>query len=253
MPIIYSGLCDIGMKRKTNQDSILMMESPYYFAVADGMGGHLGGDIASQESVKFLKEKISELKPPLDGALIESLLQDITKKLNHKIYTLGKSKEELHGMGTTLTSLFFNGPETVLANVGDSRIYLFNKDGLFQLTKDHSLVQEKLNLKIYDRQTAQKDPQKNVLVRTIGFEANVQADIYHYKLNPNDLFLLCSDGLYGKVSDEDIEHLMTKHIHKDNFDSCSQESLNTLSKELVELANKNGGQDNISVILVMAI
>lgn len=118
------------------------------------------------------------------------------------------------------------------------------------MTRDHSLVQEKLNIGLYDREGAKADPQKNVLIRTVGFEEEVEVDIYQYKMSKNDIFMLCSDGLHGKVSDEDIAFIIRSKI-KDSA-NASQEELDAAVKELIAQANANGGQDNISVIMAIA-
>jgi serine/threonine protein phosphatase PrpC len=224
MTILYAGLTDIGQKRKTNQDSICLAPDLNFYAVADGMGGHNGGDIASQMAAKILPEFLSANK-------------DL------------ESNEELKGMGTTIVSLLIDGGDLFIGNVGDSRAYLVSNKKIYQLTKDHSLVQEKLSLGIYNRSQAKEDPQKNVLIRTVGYEPDVEVDSYKYKIQVNDLFLLCSDGLSGKVHDQDIVRLANDALG--NISDVTQEDLNTLAQKLIDLANANGGQDNISVILVL--
>ena len=118
------------------------------------------------------------------------------------------------------------------------------------MSRDHSLVQEKLNLGIYDRDGARKDPQKNVLIRTVGFEPKVDVDVYKYKVTKNDMFLICSDGLHGKVADSDIINIVTNKIPRPQ--DATEQDLEETVKHLVNQANVNGGQDNISVILVLA-
>jgi serine/threonine protein phosphatase PrpC len=245
MAIMSSGSTDIGMKRSTNQDSICMHPQKSFFAVADGMGGHNGGDIASQMSVKLMPEFLdrAEIEDPA-----ELLIQSI-KYVNKTIYQHGQENEELRGMGTTVTAVMISGSEMHIANVGDSRAYLINKRKLYQVSRDHSLVQEKLNIGIYDRDQAKADPQKNVLIRTVGFEPNVDVDTYKYKIQKNDIFLLCSDGLHGKVSDEDIIHLVNQYIPEPS--TAVQSQLDKLVEELIRQANINGGQDNISVIITL--
>ena len=247
MAIISSGATDIGQKRKSNQDSICLYPKRHFFAVADGMGGHNGGDIASQMSVKLLPDFIEN---NLDQMKTDELLSNSIKHVNRSIYEHGQDREELKGMGTTVSALMFDGGNVNIANVGDSRTYLISKNKLYQMTRDHSLVQEKLNMGIYDREGAKKDPHKNVLVRTVGFESEVEVDIYHYKVARNDIFLLCSDGLHGKVSDEDIIHIINRNIPDPAV--ATQTSLDETVKELIDQANANGGQDNISVIIALA-
>lgn len=245
MTILASGLTDIGMKRKTNQDSICLVPEFNLFCVADGMGGHNGGDIASQMSVKLIPEYIKKHHP----SDIAKLLNDCIIYINKQIYDYGQANLELKGMGTTITGLMIENGQAVIMNVGDSRTYMINKNRLFQLTRDHSLVQEKINLGIYSREEGHRDPQKNVLVRTVGFEPHLEVDTLKYKLAKNDMFLICSDGLHGKISDEDIIFTINKFVP--NPALADQYTLDCLVKELVRQANANGGNDNISVIIVI--
>lgn len=246
MKILFAGQTDIGMKRKTNQDSICLSPENKFFAVADGMGGHNGGDIASQMSVKLLPEYISD-----NNAVEKSqLLQDSFQFVNNAIFQKSIESTDLKGMGTTLSAIMFSGATLNIANIGDSRTYLVAKNKIYQLSRDHSLVQQKLDIGIYNRQAAAKDSQKNVLIRTVGFEENVEADVFSYKVCKNDIFLICSDGLHGKVSDQDILFIINKHISSPV--NATQSSLDDAAKELIAQANTNGGQDNISVILTIA-
>lgn len=244
MRIIASGDTHIGQVRSSNQDSICLAPEHRLFAVADGMGGHNGGDIASQMSVKILPEFFNENSSTMEPT---DLLANSIKHVNESIYEHGQKNKELKGMGTTIVSILVEKDKVFLGNIGDSRAYMIKKNRLFQLTKDHSLVQEKLNLGIYTREKAKNDPQKNVLVKTVGFEPNVEPDIYQYKFAANDLFLLCSDGLHGKVSDPDILFVVNKYLQANE---PTQEILDQITQELIDQANANGGQDNISVILV---
>jgi len=246
MGLIAAGTTNIGMKRKTNQDAIYLNSEKHLFVVADGMGGHNGGDIASQMAVSLVPEYILSHA----GDEPTKLQKQAVLAANKAIKKHGEENEDLVGMGTTLVSQLFKGPYLYTANVGDSRAYLFNNKQIYQLTSDHSLVQEKLNLGFYTREQASDDPQKNVLVRTVGFEEEVEVDVFTYKVHRNDIFLSCSDGLHGKVSDADIAHIINHFIPEPA--KANQETLVKCCDFLVELANKNGGQDNISVILVVA-
>lgn len=246
MGLISAGMCDIGQKRKTNQDSIYMNPEKNIFIVADGMGGHNGGDIASALAVKSVPEYILK---NFDKDPIPTLTKGI-KTANLAIKQKGEEDPNLVGMGTTVVTFYFKDTSLYIANVGDSRGYLVNRSKLYLLTKDHSLVQEKLNIGLYDREQAAEDPQKNVLVRTVGFEPEVDVDIYTYKVSRNDIFLCCSDGLHGKVSDPDILYIVNKHIPDPS--KATPDAVNAAVKGLVQQANDNGGNDNISVILVVA-
>lgn len=246
MGILCAGATDIGRKRKTNQDSICLDHDHHFYAVADGMGGHNGGDIASQISVKVMPEFLiqnSKLEPQL---LIKNMIQSVNRAILQK----ADENPDLHGMGTTISAFLFSGPQLVIGNVGDSRVYLINNNNIYQITRDHSFVQEKLNLGIYSREEAVKDPQKNVLVRSVGFEAELQVDVFNYRICKNDIFLICSDGLHGKVSDGDILYIVQRNISDPS--RCQQADIDKTVNELIQQANDNGGQDNISVILAVA-
>lgn len=246
MGIICAGATDIGRKRKTNQDSICIEHALHFFAVADGMGGHNGGDIASQLSVKMMPEYLTQ--NPLKDPNVQ--MKELICAINMAILSKAKEEPELTGMGTTIAAIRFSGPQLTIGNVGDSRVYMVNNQNIYQLTRDHSFVQEKLNMGIYSREQASLDPQKNVLVRSVGFEADLQVDVFNYRISKNDIFLVCSDGLHGRVSDSDILHIIQKNIP--NPGNCSEADVDKTVKELIQQANNNGGHDNISVILAVA-
>ncbi|EQC51801.1 Stp1/IreP family PP2C-type Ser/Thr phosphatase [Bacteriovorax sp. DB6_IX] len=244
MEVICAGISDIGRKRETNQDTIYISNADQFYVVADGMGGHSGGDLASTMAVKYMSEFIKSQNDPQSTpgkSLKESIMH-----ANNQVKNYADLNENLRGMGTTVVSVLFGSDNIAVGNVGDSRAYLINEHQIFQLTKDHSMVQEKVNMGIYTRAQAADDPHKNVLSRTVGYELDIEIDIFSYKPKAGDLILLCSDGLHGKVSDEDILYLISntllkKDVNYTNVRDCVQ--------TLVRQANENGGQDNISVIL----
>lgn len=246
MAIICRGASDIGRKRKSNQDSICLDHEHHFFAVADGMGGHNGGDIASQLAARVMPEYISKNKnkPP------QELMRDVIVEVNRQILETAAAQPELTGMGTTLSAVMFSGAQLILGNVGDSRVYMIHNNAIFQMTRDHSFVQEKLNMGIYTREDAAHDPQKNVLVRSVGIDEDIQVDVFNYRICKNDIFLICSDGLHGKVSDRDILFIVQKHLP--DPESCDASQVQALVNELIQQANDNGGQDNISVIIAVA-
>lgn len=246
MGIIASGLTDIGRKRKSNQDSFYLDTNHKLFIVADGMGGHNGGDIASQMAVKVYPDYLLKHIDQEPHLLVTSSI----KSTNASIKAYSESKPELVGMGTTIVSFYFRGQNIYIGNVGDSRGYLISSQKIFQLTRDHSLVQEKINYGIYSREQAAHDPQKNILVRTVGFDEDVDPDIFTYKVVRNDIFLCCSDGLHGKITDEDIAFLINKYIPEPS--TATQADLDLTVQKLIDLANANGGQDNITAIILIA-
>lgn len=246
MGLISSGDTNIGMKRKSNQDSFFISNELKLYVVADGMGGHNGGDIASQMAVKVYPEFTGNNRDAEPVLLVTNSI----KEANRSIKSFGEKRPELVGMGTTIVSFYFRGQNVYIGNVGDSRAYLINSKKIFQLTRDHSLVQEKLNYGVYTREQAALDPQKNVLVRTVGFEDDVDVDVFTYKVIKNDIFICCSDGLHGKVSDEDILFIVNRVIPDPA--RATQEDADKVIQQLIQQANENGGQDNITAILIIA-
>ncbi|MDH4467060.1 MAG: Stp1/IreP family PP2C-type Ser/Thr phosphatase [Bacteriovoracaceae bacterium] len=248
MPLLCCGLSDQGLVRKTNQDSILINPLHKCFVVADGMGGHRGGDIASQLTIQIFADQLAQLKADDENKV--PVLNRSIQLANKLIFEKSQQDAGLEGMGTTVTSLLIHNSKAYLANVGDSRIYLINNQKIYQLTRDHSLVQEKLNLGIYGREEAMMDKNKNILVRTLGFEDSITIDIFEYAISKNDLFLLCSDGLYSKVYDDEILDIINQAIPDPSL--CSAEDIQLITKKLIQRANELGGNDNISVILALA-
>jgi serine/threonine protein phosphatase PrpC len=241
MKTISYGNTDIGRTRSTNQDSIFVDNENGCFVVADGMGGHRGGDIASQKAVQTIAEKTKNKYFP-----IKNFLLDLVTSCNKNIFDIAAENEELSGMGTTMTVCLLENKQLCIAHVGDSRAYLIHEQQIFQLTKDHTLVQEKINLGIYSREQALKDPQKNVLIKTVGYEESVEIDYYQVSIEPKDLILICSDGLFGKLSDLEILEIISKQ-------KINETTIKTAVNELINAANLNGGQDNISAILIALI
>jgi PPM family protein phosphatase len=248
LALISAGVTDIGMTRKSNQDSICIDEELKLFVVADGMGGHNGGDIASQLTVEHFPQFVRSLKDQIKDP--KDLLKNCVQQVNQKIYTKAQAEPLLKGMGTTMVANYFHSNNLYLSNVGDSRCYLVQNSQLYQLSRDHSFVQELVNQGIYTRDVAKNDKQKNVITRTVGFEPNVDADVFTYKVCKNDVFLICSDGLHGKVSDPDILHLINQFIPDPA--SATRDDVKSLVQALIDQANMNGGQDNISVIITVA-
>ena len=246
MGLLSAGLTDIGRIRKTNQDAIYLNPEKHIFIVADGMGGHRGGDIASSiavtEASRYLLEHYHEGPSEIHKAAVEQAHTAIRKR--------SEGEEKLSGMGTTIVSQLFRDSYLHVASVGDSRLYLIHKKKLFLLTCDHNLVQEKINLGFYTRDQAAKDIHKNVLVRAVGFEEDVNVDLYSYRVHRNDIFLSCSDGLHGQVSDPDILHVINSSLSRP--EEATGELLEQTVHQLVDLANQNGGKDNVSVVGVIA-
>ena len=236
-------LSDIGKKRQQNQDNASSRPDLGLFVVADGMGGHRGGETASRIAAEVIPEQVQNLlkKKPNHKAVLTSSIQ----KANEEIFDAGLKHPELQGMGTTTTALLFVPEQNkiLLGHVGDSRCYFLRPGLLWQLTRDHSLVQEKLKAGIITRDQLKTDRMKNVLTRSVGFEPKVQVELYEMDVHEGDTFLLCSDGLSGLVSDADI----LKTVEDELF---ANSNINAALEKLIATANKNGGDDNITALIV---
>lgn len=234
-------ISDIGMKRKQNQDSAAALPSLGFFLVADGMGGHQGGETASQLCVDLFSQRVRE--DSASGSDDEKILQGALECANREILRQAGEKPELQGMGTTATALKIKGNQATLIQVGDSRGYFWNDAGLWQITCDHSLVQEKLRAGMISREQMKTDLNKNIITRSVGFENHVRGDVFRMDLQPDDGFLLCSDGLTGLLDDSEIWEILRSSKRQGV-------SLSRTAETLVESANSRGGDDNITVVLV---
>ena len=232
---------DIGRKRNTNQDFAGVFENKAGISLAvlaDGMGGHQAGDIASQMAVNHLGERWSESEITEGDKAAQWLIQVIQEE-NELIYEKGQSVPEYAGMGTTIVSAVLLDQSFVLANIGDSRAYLVRDQMMTQLTEDHSLVNELVKSGEITREMAINHPRKNVLTRSLGMPKTVEVDVTNHAIEEGDYLLLCSDGLTNMVSEEMIQTVLISEI-------ALQEKVATL----ISLANEAGGVDNITVLAI---
>lgn len=234
---VYS-ITDIGRRRESNQDFVYASDQPVgnlpnLMIVADGMGGHNAGDLASRCTVEsmiaYLQTAERKLPIPLLSEAIHYANDQVLKKAN--------SDKAYEGMGTTVVAAVVREGYLYVANVGDSRLYLIDQ-GISQITRDHSLVEEMVRMGELQRKDARSHPDRNVITRAVGVHKPVRIDFFDVKLEPGDQILLCSDGLTNMVEDPDILHIIR---------ACG--SLKEAAQRLVNEANKNGGKDNISVVL----
>lgn len=230
---------DVGSKRAVNQDYMYCSENSVgsfrnLFIVADGMGGHKAGDYASKLCVEQMVQSIekSEHKTPV------SLFEEAVDAANGAVYSESQEHEEYDGMGTTLVACTMQEDTLYVANIGDSRLYLLRDDDIMQITEDHSLVEEMVKQGNITESEARVHPQKNIITRAVGIDQSVQADFFEVEIYPDDIIMLCSDGLSNMIEDEDMEYIV-KH----------SESLQDAGETLVARANENGGSDNITVVL----
>lgn len=230
---------DVGVVRKVNQDYVFVSDKPLgnlpnLFVVADGMGGHQAGDYASKFTVEVLKKELKRKgEDDPERALIKAI-----KKANHELLQKANSNEHLRGMGTTIVAATIVNHMMYFANVGDSRLYLINQ-GITQLTKDHSLVEEMVRLGGIKPEEAKHHPDKNIITRAIGAKEDVEVDFYEHRLKPGDIIVMCTDGLTNMVEDEEIFHIVQ-----------GARDVVEAAETLVWTAKENGGTDNIGVILV---
>ena len=233
-------MTDIGRTRVVNQDYVFSCQEPVgnlpnLFIVADGMGGHQAGDFASSYSVKKFIESVSLSlqKNP------HKIFQDAIRYANKELIEKSRSNPELNGMGTTMVALCSLGDKAYVANVGDSRLYLLEEEQLTQITVDHSLVQEMIRFGELTKETARIHPDKNIITRAVGAGKDIKADFFEFTLSDKSVLLMCSDGLSNMVDDQGIASLMK-----------SAETPEKIGKKLIDTANKNGGKDNIAVIVI---
>lgn len=236
----FYAITDIGRKRELNEDYIYTSGQPIgalpnLFIVADGMGGHKAGDYASMHTVDRFVEVIRELG---EEHGVQDAINEAVTAANAYIYQRSRENSNLSGMGTTLVLASCIGNEAIVANIGDSRLYLVN-DAMTQITRDHSLVEEMVTLGGIDREMARNHPDKNIITRAVGVKEEVAADFFEVDLTKEDKLLLCSDGLTNMLRDEEIYQII-----QDN------KELEQAAKALVDAANENGGRDNIAVVLV---
>lgn len=238
------GLSDIGLVRSNNEDVWFFLEESGFFALADGMGGHNAGEIAAKEAVRFVCSSIEELFVSSEKEWNIFDLCSFTKlsieNANSWVHHLGKKKKEYQGMGTTLCTLLFHERSLIYGHVGDSRIYRYRFGELKQLTTDHSLKNELISQGKFYESPSKPFPYKNVLTRAIGTHGNVEAEIHIAPVNPDDLYLMCSDGLTDCVSDQEISMVLQ------TFKKPKE-----IATELIEIAKKKGGNDNITIVSVL--
>ncbi len=227
---------DPGLKRDNNQDAFLYEKSLNLFAVADGMGGHKGGEVASALACTSIKDVFSN---PVNQHLSpRELLRFAYGEASSRIFEHAKENPTLKGMGTTLVMSHFFKNILHVANVGDSRCYLIRGNLMWQLTEDHSLINEQIRAGILTPEQANKMVAKNVITRSVGFERDVACDIIERPVLAGEIYLFCSDGLHGLVSDKRICEIISKS------------PIEMTPDILIEEAKKNGGDDNITTLII---
>ncbi len=246
MPVIRSwARTDVGHKRKHNEDSFLVDDALGLYLVADGMGGHSAGEVASAQAVKSIRDAMAEGRPLLESFAksptvesreqVASLMERAIQKACADIYALGGRDLGKRGMGTTVVALLAAGKKAVVGHVGDSRVYLYRNGRAHQLTEDHTIIQEQLKRGLITREQVATAENKNVITRAVGIQPSVAVDTLVTDLLSGDLFVLCSDGLHGYLADEELPRVFAQEREK-------------LPDLLVDLALQRGGKDNVTVV-----
>ena len=241
------GLSDLGRKRKTNEDAFFMDDALGLYVVADGMGGHAAGEVASQEAVEtiygMVKRGMRDLKP-LDEPITDEaaraacrLMESAVQAATYMVFSMAELDHGKSGMGTTISAMIVSGDYAVTAQVGDSRVYRISADKAEQITEDHTLIAWQLKQGLITEQEASVSPHKNVITRAVGNRDYVEVDTRILGLASGDRFLLCSDGLHGYLRDPDVVPIVKLGGEK-------------AVKTFIDLANQRGGKDNITALLV---
>jgi PPM family protein phosphatase len=250
MKITYKAVSDVGRKRKGNEDSLFVNPEQHLFVVADGMGGHAAGEIASKVAVDAINEFVcltggdEEITWPF--GLDENIsydgnrLKTAIRYANRKVLEATKEKSEYEGMATTVAAVLVDGDAANLGHVGDSRVYLMRDGEITQLTSDHSWVNEQIQSGVISPDQARTHPLRNVVTRALGGKPDLQVDMQQHKAKAGDLLILCSDGLTTMIPDEDIARVVRE----------AAGDVEKAAQALVASANAKGGEDNITVLLI---
>lgn len=241
--MIFTVESDIGLKRAVNEDRAAVIERPDNFklaVLADGMGGHNAGDVASEMAINILRERFTaaEVTQLETQANREQWLEDAVSHTNYEIYQYSLQNEGCKGMGTTLIACVLDRTNCTIAHVGDSRLYYFTNEDAQLITRDHSYVNALIDKGAISEEEAENHPNKNVILRALGTEMTIKVDFYELNVVANSYVLICSDGLSNKLSISEMAAIITL-----------PKPLKERGKMLVQLANDSGGEDNISLIL----
>ena len=240
-----AGLSDVGRCRQANQDQFFVGREFDVLAIADGMGGHAAGEIASDIAIAALAESMGrdgENRTAWSSTEAAERLRIAMNDGNRKICESVMTRAEWRGMGTTMVALVVIDSRAIVGHVGDSRAYLLREGRLRQLTSDHSWVNEQVKLGLLTEEEARRHPMRNIVTRALGNQPRVEVDVVEEEIRPGDVFALCSDGLNGMILDSEIEGTL----------AAQGQVPRAACQTLVDLANANGGEDNITVI-VMAV
>lgn len=244
------GVTDVGQRRDHNEDALLVDEELGLFVVADGMGGHAGGGTASRLAVETMQAAIRHARTAepdafgtgrgVEESAVPDVLREAVEEACAVIYRTAQGDPELAGMGTTVTAALVDGRSAYIAHVGDSRCYLLREGRIYQVSEDHSLVNEQLKAGVISADEAKHSRFRNIITRSVGFEQQVQVDLLGVELEGGDALVICCDGLSNLVDDSEILAIV------------EESALDVAPGRLVALANDRGGDDNITVIVLRA-
>ncbi|MDD4297426.1 MAG: Stp1/IreP family PP2C-type Ser/Thr phosphatase [Ruminiclostridium sp.] len=239
----YAALSDKGIIREQNEDfwNIVLDNkgNPIAFIIADGMGGHKAGDVASRMAVEIISQEICRSLETINSSTVIAFLENAVNLANDEIYKYSLLNLNGTGIGTTLTlGLIHNGKITI-AHIGDSRFYLIRGGAIQSMTRDHSFVGELVEKGVLDQEEARNHPLRNQITRALGYEKNIEIDFYNIDVKKGDMYLFCTDGLTVKVSSDELLTMLEQ-----------EKDLDITLKNMVELANQRGGDDNITAIIV---
>lgn len=241
----FAALTDPGQVRGNNEDAIAFDPNLGIVLLADGMGGYNGGEVASGMAIALIRANfgrwLAQAGPAASVRATRRAMQTSIDEANRSVYEAGEANEQLRGMGTTLVMAAFGRDRVLVGHIGDSRCYRLRATGLKRLTRDHSLLQEQLDVGVITPEQAAASPHRNLVTRALGIERQVDLEIHEHGAAAGDLFLLCSDGLSEMLDDAQIRALLLQNM-----------SLPDKATRLVAMANDNGGRDNISVVLASA-
>jgi len=239
-----SGQTDPGMLRSRNEDALTWNESMHLAILADGMGGHNAGDVASNMALEIIQDNLYMQLPKLDqpdsGRQRIALLLSIIAKTNAHIYQAAQTNTDKTGMGSTLALTLFHRDKIIIAHIGDSRVYRLRNHRLKALTHDHSLVNQLIAQGTMTKDEAKTSQYRNVITRALGHKEKAEPEIRMLNIMPKDIYLLCSDGLYDMMSERDIRDIVIRE----------REDLGAAANQLIVKANESGGKDNVTALLV---
>jgi len=261
MKLIAAGMTNVGMKRQHNEDYHLLVPHENLYIVADGMGGHACGEVASQIAVhscaEFFEmtsgddEQTWPFKEERGLKYEENRLVTSIKLANRRIFETAQADARKRGMGTTIVGCLFTHTGAYIGHCGDSRAYRFRGGAIEMLTDDHSLLNDYLKAHKLTPEEIENFPHKNVIVRALGMKDNVQVDVARLEPVPGDVYMLCSDGLSGMVTDEGMNELVQAFLSSP--DQPTSDDVQSMCKVLIDAANANGGNDNVTCVAIKVV